>query len=181
MKRKVLLAVLALVLTFPVVAQEKLKECSKDVDKKELQAKVMKMKRATFTKNLKLTKEESEKFWPIYETFDKDLNAIMEKKHASMSKFRDIDLLDIDDEQATILFELEIETERAIAELKAHYYSKFSSVLPIQKVVKLFKEEKCLMRNLKKNEQGDKKCEKEQTKIQKKVPATKKELQLKLD
>ena len=59
MKRNLILTVLALSLTLTAVAQPKGKECQ-DVDKKELQAKMMKMKKPTFTQNLKLTKEESE-------------------------------------------------------------------------------------------------------------------------
>lgn len=158
MKRNLILTVLALALTFTAVAQPKEKEC-KEFDKKELQAKIMKMKRATFTQNLKLTKEESERFWPIYEAYEKELNALMEKKHETMSSYKDVDLLNLDDEQAKSLLSMEIENEKMIANLKASYYEKFSEVLPVQKVVKLISEEKELMRNVMKKDRKERKPE----------------------
>lgn len=158
MKRNLILTVLALALTFTAVAQPKEKEC-KEFDKKELQAKIMKMKRATFTQNLKLTKEESERFWPIYEAYENELNAVMEKKHDSMSKFKDTDLLSLDEEQAKALLNMEIENEKMIANLKVSYYEKFSEVLPVQKVVKLLSEEKELMRKVMKKDRKERKPE----------------------
>lgn len=176
MKRNLILTVLALALTFTAVAQPKEKECE-EFDKKELQAKIMKMKRATFSQNLKLTKEESERFWPIYEAYENELNAIMEKKHDSMSKFKDTDLLSLDEEQAMALLSMEIENEKMIANLKVSYYEKFSEVLPVQKVVKLISEEKKLMREVMKKDRKERKPEEKPMKT---PPAKHKKIQPKI-
>lgn len=158
MKSKIFFAIIAMFLAMPVFAQEKTKDC-KDVDKKALQQKMMTMKKATFTKNLKLTKEESERFWPMYEELDKEINTIIEKQHQFMAKYKDKDLLSIDEETANELLEMEIGVEKQIAQLKGEYYKKFQSILPSSKVLKLITEEKTLMRKVMKKNHKQGKCE----------------------
>lgn len=179
MKRKVLLTVLVLVLTLPVFAQEK-SECHKEVDKKELQAKIMKMKKATFTQNLKLTKEESEKFWTLYEAYDAELNKTIEKAHAVKSKYKNVE--DIKEGDAENIIKIELETEKNILTIKTSYYERFQEVLPKEKVAKLILEEKKLMHQLRKKEQGKKKPELQTPELkQAKGVVNKKQLQPKVD
>lgn len=158
MKRNLILTVLALSLTITAVAQPKGKECQ-DVDKKELQAKMMKMKKATFTQNLKLTKEESEKFWPLYEEFEREKNNLIEKQHMKMSKLKEMDILSLDELAAEELIDNEIKMDRMMSEIKVKYYERFKSVLPPQKVAKLMLEEKDLMRKVMKKDCREEKCE----------------------
>ena len=133
--------------------------------------KMMKMKKATFVQNLKLSQEEMEKFWPIYAQYDKEIDATIEKRHHLMSKYKEKDLLEIDSETAKMLVEQNNKIERELSEIKISYYEKFLSILPAQKVAKLIKEEKQMMRNLRKKDRQESKpqetlLQKEQNSLQ---------------
>ncbi len=155
MKRKLILALLVLfALTLPAYAQKDCPEC-KEKERKVAQQKMLKMKKATFVQNLKLTEEEMEKFWPIYVQYDNEINAVIEHQHSLMSKFKDKDLLEIDQEAAKMLVEQNSKTERELSDIKIHYYKAFLDILPAQKVAKLIKEEKQIMRNLRKKDRKE--------------------------
>ncbi len=151
MKRNLILTVLVLSLTLTAVAQPKGRE-GQDVDKKELQSKMLKKKKAIFAQNLKLTKEEFEKFWPLYEEFETEKHKLIEKQHASMSKLKDMDILSLDEESAMKLIDTEIKIDKMMSDLQFKYYEMFKSVLSPQKVAKLMVEEKNLMRKIMRKE-----------------------------
>lgn len=159
MKKNLILALLALI-TFsaPVFAQKDCPEC-KEKERKAAQMKMMKVKKATFVQNLKLSEEETEKFWTLYEQFDREINSIIEKQHHLMTKYKETDMLNLDKETAMILIEQNSKTEKELAEIKVRYYEKFLEVLPPQKVAKLIVEEKELMRNLRKKDRHERKTE----------------------
>ena len=119
--------------------------------------KMMKIKKATFVQNLKLSEEETEKFWALYEQFDREINSIIEKQHHLMTKYKETDMLNLDKETAMMLIEQNSKTEKELAEVKVRYYEKFLEVLPPQKVAKLIVEEKELMRNLRKKDRHERK------------------------
>lgn len=157
MKRRLILALLVMfALTLPTYAQKDCPNC-KEKERKAAQQKMMKMKKATFVQNLKLSQEEMEKFWPIYAQYDKEINATIEKRHHLMSKYKEKDLLEIDSETAKMLVEQNNKIERELSEIKVSYYEKFLSILPAQKVAKLIKEEKQMMRNLRKKDRQESK------------------------
>lgn len=157
MKKKLILALLALI-TFsaPVFAQKDCPEC-KEKERKAAQMKMMKVKKATFVQNLKLSEEETEKFWALYEQFDREINSIIEKQHHLMTKHKEGDLLNLDKETSMMLIEQSIVTEKELADIKARYYKEFLNVLPAQKVAKMIMEEKDIMRKLIKKERHEKK------------------------
>lgn len=156
MKRNLILTLLAFALTIPVFAQKDCPEC-KEKERKATQMKMMKMKKATFTQNLKLSEEESEIFWPLYEQYNEEINSVIEKQHSIMGKYKEKDLLDIDSEVAKMLVEQNNKTEKELAEIKVRYYEKFLSILPAQKVAKLIKEEKEIMHKIRKRDRQERK------------------------
>lgn len=157
MKRRLILALLVMfALTLPTYAQKDCPNC-KEKERKAAQQKMMKMKKATFVQNLKLSQEEMEKFWPIYVQYDSEINAVIERQHALMSKFKDKDLLDIDSESAKMLVEQNNKTERELSEIKIRYYNSFLEMLPAQKVAKLIKEEKEIMHKIRKRDRQERK------------------------
>lgn len=159
MKRRLILVLLVMfALTLPTYAQKDCPTC-KEKERKAAQQKMLKMKKATFVQSLKLSEEEMEKFWPIYVQYDSEINAVIEHQHALMSKFKDKDLLDIDSESAKMLVEQNNKTERELSEIKIRYYNNFLEILPAQKVAKLIKEEKQMMRNLRKKDRQEKKTQ----------------------
>lgn len=157
MKRNFVLTLLALILTIPTFAQQKdCPEC-KEKERKAAQEKMLKMKKATFIQNLKLSEEETEKFWALYEQYDKEINSVIEKQHHLMTKHKEGDLLNLDKETSMMLIEQSILTEKELADIKARYYKEFLNVLPAQKVAKMIMEEKDIMRKLIKKERHEKK------------------------
>jgi hypothetical protein len=157
MKRNFVLTLLALILTIPTFAQQKdCPEC-KEKERKAAQEKMLKMKKATFIQNLKLSEEETEKFWALYEQYDKEINSVIEKQHHLMTKHKEGDLLNLDKETSMMLIEQSIVTEKELADIKARYYKEFLNVLPAQKVAKMIMEEKDIMRKLIKKERHEKK------------------------
>ncbi len=158
MKRNLILTVLVLSLTLTAVAQPKGRE-GQDVDKKELQSKMLKKKKAIFAQNLKLTKDEFEKFWPLYEEFETEKHKLIEKQHGNMSKLKDMDILSLDEEAAMKLVDSEIKMDRMMSDLKMKYYEIFRSVLSPQKVAKLMVEEKNLMRKIMKKDGREEKSD----------------------
>lgn len=102
---------------------------------------------AYFTQQIGLTAEEAKHFWPVYNEMRKELdlvrkdrkqrNKMAREKSASMSDKDFVKLLD--DEFLSRQKELEIER---------NYLEKYKAVLPIEKVVRLYKAEEGFKREL---------------------------------
>ncbi len=155
MKRKLILALLVLfALTLPTYAQKDCPSC-KEKERKAAQQKMLVMKKATFIKNLKLTEEETDQFWELYMQYDREITAVIERQHSLMEKYKDVDMLEIDEEAAKKIVEQNNKTEKELSDIKVRYYNSFLEVLPAQKVAKLTVEEKKIMRNLRKKDKQD--------------------------
>lgn len=166
MKRLIVIALTTVLLGLPVHAQKECKD--KEIDKKALQEKIMKKKQAAFTENLKLDKEEFEKFWPLYQEYETAKFEIMERKHKTKSEFKKKDLLSVDEKTANELIDMEIKMNMELADIKRNYYEKFKSVLPPQKVAKLIFEEHEVVKGLNK--------ERKKERIEKKGPEEKQKM-----
>lgn len=90
--------------------------------------------------SLKLTAPEAAAFWPLYERFQQDLNAMVERRRRIIGEFGE-NYDDMSDEKAKqILVErLAIEDERC--HLVKAYFPRFERVLPIKKVARYFQVE----------------------------------------
>ncbi|MGC9470150.1 MAG: hypothetical protein ACP5D1_01270 [Bacteroidales bacterium] len=92
---------------------------------------------AFFTNRLQLTPEESEKFWPVYNEYQKKRTDIQEQRrqlqvryNREQSKLNDAEILQMTDQ----FIELQVEE----TELAREYHEKFKQVLPIRKVLRLY-------------------------------------------
>jgi len=91
------------------------------------------LKVGIYTSVLELTTAEAEKFWPVFNAFENEMEAIREEQHGIRKKM-ETSFSDMSDK------ELEAETDKMMAlklkeaELEHLYYAKFKKVLPIQKV-----------------------------------------------
>ena len=77
---------------------------------------------------------------------------LIEKQHGNMSKLKDADVLNLDEESAMRLIDTEIKIDKMMSDLQFKYYEMFKSVLSPQKVAKLMVEEKNLMRKIMRKE-----------------------------
>ncbi|MGY6561388.1 MAG: hypothetical protein ACXITV_04720 [Luteibaculaceae bacterium] len=108
----------------------------------------MKSARAAFiTRDINLTEAEAQKFWPIYNEMDAELEKIRMERRNTMRGFRDKEksFTDEDYKKATkTLFELE-EKELAV---RKKYTDRFQKAIPAQKVFELERAERNFRRSM---------------------------------
>ena len=96
-------------------------------------------KKALVALNLKLTETEDKAFWPIYESYQKDIDKVNErlinliKDYAKEYKARSLT-----DEKAKQLISAYIVIEEDLLKLKKSYLEKVSAVLPDKKMMTYF-------------------------------------------
>ena len=101
------------------------------------------------TEELDLSPEEAQKFWPVYNEYNKKLQELFNNRTDNMSRREIRDKWDeLDDSQleATVLQELE--NQKKIAELKLDYYDNFKDSLGSRKAATFFKAEMEFHRHL---------------------------------
>ena len=96
---------------------------------------------AFITKELDLTPEEAQVFWPVYNEYEKDKKAIKKERMPKPN------LEELDDTQADKLIKAHLDNKSQGLALEKEYVEKFKQVLPTKKVLQLmiverrFKEE----------------------------------------
>ena len=95
------------------------------------------------TQELDLSSSEAEKFWPIYNEYEKKIFELrIEKRKKERDKVNSMGGLDaLSDEQATDFLKSLFENESAILETKEEKYKELKNVLPPKKLLKLYKAE----------------------------------------
>jgi hypothetical protein len=94
-------------------------------------------KRAFVGVNMQLTQAEDAKFWPVYDSYQKDLGKINEKIVAMIVDYaKNYDTLT--DGKANQLLVTNLALEKDLVKLKESYLAKFSAVLPQKKVARYY-------------------------------------------
>ncbi len=100
-------------------------------------------KTAYITQQLDLSPKEAEKFWPIYNVYQKEMFQLKVLKiRAAQKKIRDkggIDALN-DDESQQLLADL-IQNEQALVKTKKELYNSLKKVISAKKTLKLYRAE----------------------------------------
>ena len=96
--------------------------------------KIKAQKVAFITQKLNLTVDESQKFWPVYNEYDAQKEAL---NKAFRQKVRAYRKGTITETQADTMIVAEISHEQALLDLKKSYISKFLTAIPASKVAKL--------------------------------------------
>lgn len=108
-------------------------------DNEESRKKIRTLKVAYLTEQLNLTADEAEKFWPIYNEFDKKQNRLRNESRMSLRKVikekGDVDA--ISDEEAKDLITLKLSNDKMLYELQNKFVNKISSIISHQKILKL--------------------------------------------
>lgn len=106
--------------------------------KKQAHEYVTSQKIAFFTEKIGLTPEEAEKFWPVYNAYWKKKNAITKDRQNKMDYYsRNQESLS--DNEMRKLADSYIQQEIQKAQLLKEYHQKFKEILPIHKVMKIYK------------------------------------------
>jgi len=106
--------------------------------KKQAHEYVTSQKIAFFTETIGLTPEEAEKFWPIYNTYWQKKNAIIQERQSKMNYYSK-NYKSLSESEMRKLADDYIHQEVQKAQLLKEYHEKFKNILPIHKVMKIYK------------------------------------------
>lgn len=96
------------------------------------------MKVAFITQKLNLTPEEAQVFWPIYNQYETELDALRKKrKDEKMSAMDDVSK--ISDKEIEKLVDGEIIFRQQELDIIKKYHAQFKKILPVKKVALLYK------------------------------------------
>lgn len=112
-------------------------------DRKE---KIQAMKVAYITKKLDLTTEEAEKFWPVYNAYEKKREDNHKRLRDNHKKMEVID--ELTDAEVTEMVDLGLDVMEKGYLIHKEALKKYKSILPIKKVAKLHKAEKDFKKDL---------------------------------
>jgi Spy/CpxP family protein refolding chaperone len=102
---------------------------------------------AFITSKLDLTPTESQNFWPVYNEYDQKQHQLMhETRNTMMMDPEKIDALT--EKEANDLADNQIVISQKMVDLRKEYNSKFKSVLPAKKVLKLYNAEREFQKTL---------------------------------
>ena len=102
--------------------------------------KVEAMRIGFLTQKLDLTPEEAQKFWPVYNEFQKKREEL-HKKRREETKNAKQNVDSLSDKQVEAIVDGEMSFRQKNLDLEKEYHGKFKSVLPIKKVAKLYRAE----------------------------------------
>ncbi|MBK7028975.1 MAG: hypothetical protein IPH45_07110 [Bacteroidales bacterium] len=135
------------------IAQQKLevekqnqKVSQQKVEKEKQKERIEAQRVAFITDKLELTPTEAQVFWPVYNEYDKkrhELNKAFRKGHnddKAIEELTDKEALEMADQQLT-------EAQKML-DLRKEYHSRFKSVLPPKKLLKLYDSEREFQKHL---------------------------------
>ncbi len=108
-------------------------------DKNESREKIKALKIAYLTEQLALTTNEAEKFWPIYNAYDKEQHELRNKLRFEMRKVfkKENDVAEIEEKEAEKLINFKLTTDKQLYETQKEFIQKISGVIPYKKIIKL--------------------------------------------
>lgn len=105
-----------------------------------MKSQISTQRQALVAENLRLTKSESDVFWPLYREFQNERSPLIDRRIELLTKFRDnFDALT--DEQAAEIIDGWVKLELDIAKLRKQYVKKFRKVLPEKTTLRYFQVE----------------------------------------
>ena len=119
------------------------------MDKKRERIEVQKI--AFITKQLDLTPEEAQKFWPVYNQFS-DARKQLHKQHKENRK----DINNLSDSEIEQVIDNHIILDQKELDIKKKYHTEFKKVLSNKKIAKLYHSEDQFKRELLKRIKGEK-------------------------
>lgn len=89
---------------------------------------------AFLTKYLDLSSEEAQKFWPVYNAMQKEIEAVRTSEN-DLRKGKDVDAMT--DEELNKMINQHFENEQKLLDIKKKYLDEFKKILPLKKVALL--------------------------------------------
>ena len=104
--------------------------------KDERREKIKAQKIAFISTELELTPDEAEKFWPVYNAYEAEMETLHEEKRKYKRELRKPEKLE--EGRAYELFELMFKVEKKESEVRQTYLKKFADLLGKDKAAKVF-------------------------------------------
>ena len=98
------------------------------------------MKIAFITQKLDLTKEEAQKFWPVYNEYRDALDALRKERREKSRSFNG-NFDELSEKELTEMADNQIVYRQRELDLMKKYHAEFKGVLPIKKVAMLYRAE----------------------------------------
>ncbi|OFY97951.1 MAG: hypothetical protein A3K10_04475 [Bacteroidetes bacterium RIFCSPLOWO2_12_FULL_31_6] len=95
------------------------------------------MKTGFITRELDLSPEEAQKFWPIYNQYDNEMKTLQQANRKKMKNAKE-NFDQMADKDAELLVDDYIVEQQRELDIKKKYHVEFKKVLPIKKVGKLY-------------------------------------------
>ena len=102
---------------------------------------------AFITRELELTPQEAQAFWPVYNEFDAKRKTLRQS-FISTTNLENKNIEELSDKEAGELADNQIIQSQKLLDLRKEYHSKFKSVLPVKKVLKLYECERGFQKEL---------------------------------
>jgi len=109
----------------------------------------IKAKRVAYiTKSLKLTVDEAQKFWPIYNDYNSKVEKLRDKKHSEIYKNNETDY---SEKEYQVFIDKRIEFLEKETKLKKDYQNDLSKIFTAKQIFLLYKSERDFKREMIKN------------------------------
>jgi hypothetical protein len=134
---------LSLLIVIPTIIQaqpdpEKMKDRHEEIES---------MKIGFITRKLDLSPEESQKFWPVYNTYNKEMEVLRKGHRSNITKLRN-DLDELSDSEIETLVDKEQDFRQNELNIRKKYHQEFKKVLTMRKVAALYGVEEDFKREL---------------------------------
>jgi len=103
-----------------------------------LQERLNSLKIAYITEQLSLTTEEAQQFWPIYNDYAAELEKLKEENDLMKAELKQ-KMLSADEQTLETLVDTYVQRQSQEQQLSERYHTRFKEVLPIRKVILLYK------------------------------------------
>ena len=114
--------------------------------KKDRRERIQAQKIAFISTELDLTPEEAQKFWPMYNLYEADIDEIRKTRRSYMKELRKN--RGLSPERSYELFQLIFESEKAESDIRLDYLKRFADLLGKQKAAGVFIAEEKFKREL---------------------------------
>lgn len=102
---------------------------------------------AYISTQLNLSVDEAQKFWPVYNEFEKKNDELFEAER-SINRELKTGKTALSDSELTKKLDRMMEIQKEKTAIQSEYYEKFKKILPIQKVAKLYEAERGFRKQL---------------------------------
>ncbi|AVI52273.1 hypothetical protein C5O00_14345 [Pukyongia salina] len=106
------------------------------------------LKAAHITEALDLTPAEAEKFWPVYNNHEDQMESIKKQRRMDVMSIAKGDMSSLNDSDANMLIDKMLEFRRKETQIELTFIEDIRKVLPPQKVIRLHKAEEDFKRRL---------------------------------